>query len=340
MIRERYSRQALFAPIGKDGQEKLAEKHVVIVGAGALGSANSEMLARAGIGKITIIDRDYVEWSNLSRQQLFTEEDAELSRTKAKAAAKRLQAINSAITVEGIVEEFGPETAERLVEQADFVVDGTDNFNTRFIINDACAKAGVPWVYGGCLTSYGIVLPIVPGKTPCLQCLIDQLPQEEGRTCDTVGVIAPAVQITAAYQTAECLKYLTGYELSQEMLNFDVWQRKHVSVNISSLIDSHCPSCSPKATYPYLMKQQGIQTAVLCGRDTVQVRPAQTGNLSLASLVKQLKPLSESMKDNGELLIFTIENTRFVVFKDGRTLIHGVKDVHQAKKLYQRYIGA
>ncbi|WP_371413699.1 ThiF family adenylyltransferase [Virgibacillus sp. Bac330] len=339
MIKQRYSRQELFAPIGTEGQQKLANKHVVIVGAGALGSANGEMLARAGVGKITIIDRDYVEWSNLSRQQLFTEEDAAHAHTKAKAASRRLQAINTSITIEGVVEEFAAETAEVFMEDADFVIDGTDNFNTRFIINDACAKWRVPWVYGGCLTSYGIVLVIMPGKSPCLQCLIDQIPQQ-GRTCDTVGVIAPAVQITAAYQTAECLKYLTGYEMSQELLNFDVWERKHVAVNVSPLINPCCPSCSAKATYPFLMKQQGIQTAVLCGRDTVQVRPAQTNTLSIPALAKQLKPFSDSMKDNGELLIFTIKKNRFVVFQDGRTLIHGVSDVEQAKKLYQRYIGA
>lgn len=339
MISERYSRQQLFAPIGMEGQDQLAKKHVLIVGAGALGSANGEMLARAGIGKITIIDRDYIEWSNLSRQQLYTEEDARLSRTKAKAAELRLRAINSMISVEGIADEFEPEKAERLLEQVDFVVDGTDNFNTRFIINDACAKSSVPWVYGGCLTSYGIVLPIVPRKTPCLNCLVDKLPQE-GRTCDTVGIIAPAVQITASYQTAECLKYLTGHEMSQEMLHFDVWERTYASINVSKLINPNCPSCSKQATYPFLTKQQGMQTAVLCGRDTVQVRPNQVKSMSISALTKQLKPLVDSIRDNGELLMFTIENTRFVVFKDGRTLIHGVNDVQKARKLYQRYIGA
>ncbi|GGF27344.1 thiazole biosynthesis adenylyltransferase ThiF [Halobacillus andaensis] len=336
---DRYSRQERFAPIGREGQDQLSQKHVFIVGAGALGSANAEMLARAGAGKITIIDRDYIEWSNLGRQQLYTEEDAASLRTKASAAEQHLRAINSEIEIHGIAQEFEAETAETLVEGADFLIDGTDNFQTRFVINDVAAKLKVPWVYGGCLKSYGIVLPIVPGKTPCLHCLIDHLPQEGG-TCDTVGIIGPAVQMTAAYQTAECLKFLTGHAMSEEMIYVDVWGREYSSINVSKLLDAECSSCSSDAIYPYLKKEKGLRTAMLCGRNTVQVRPDQLSRLSLSELRSHLKPLTERIKENGELLMFHVEDVRFVVFKDGRTLIHGTEDVQEAKKLYQRYIGA
>ncbi|WP_085507091.1 ThiF family adenylyltransferase [Thalassobacillus devorans] len=336
---ERYSRQERFAPIGKEGQALLAEKHVLIVGAGALGSANAEMLARAGIGRIRIIDRDYIEWSNLARQQLYTEEDAAGSRAKAKAAEARLKAINSTINVEGIAEEFDPENAELLLKDVDILIDGTDNFNTRFIINDAACKYKVPWIYGGCVKSDGISLSILPGQTPCLQCLIDQLPQD-GETCETAGIIGPAVQVTAAYQTAECLKFLTGHSMSTHLVSFDVWGRQYSSIDVVKLKDPHCASCSDDAQFPYLKKEKGIRTAVLCGRNTVQVRPGRKENVNLERLAQRIEPFAGEARVNEVLLRFHMEEKRFVVFKDGRTLIHGVEDVQEAKKLYHRYVEA
>lgn len=335
---DRYSRQELFTPIGKEGQELLFTKHVLIIGAGALGSANAEMLARAGIGKITIIDRDYIEWSNLSRQHLYTEEDAIDVRSKAKTAEHRLRKINSEIDIEGIAEEFTPENAESLVKSADMVVDGTDNFSTRFIINDAAAKHKVPWIYGGCVQSHGVALPITPGKTPCLECLIEHLPHE-GETCDTVGIIGPAVQLTASYQVTECLKHLTGHDMSSELVYFDVWKGDHSSINVTKQLNPECLSCSDNATFPYLQKESGMKMAVLCGRDTVQVRP-EAGPSSLAQLRSRIASVTSKVKENRELLVFEIEEVRFVVFKDGRTLIHGVNDANEAKKLYERYVGA
>lgn len=334
---ERYSRQERFAPIGKEGQATLMEKHAFIVGAGALGCANAEMMARSGVGNITIIDRDYIEWSNLGRQQLFTEGDAASMRTKAKAAEQKLKAINSSIRVRGIIQEFDAENAERFLEGVDILIDGTDNFRTRLIINDATSKQKVPWVYGGCLQSYGLVLPILPGETPCLQCLIDYIP-DQGETCDSVGIIGPAVQMTAAYQTAECLKFLTGHPMSSEMVSFDVWEGGYSSINVSKLRDSACPSCSKKAVYPYLNREKGLKSDRLCGRNTVQIRPGHSINLSFPSLTRDLKSITSKVKESGEILLFQIEEIRFVVFKDGRTLIHGTDDVKEAKKLYHRYI--
>ncbi|CDQ18164.1 Molybdopterin or thiamine biosynthesis adenylyltransferase [Halobacillus karajensis] len=336
---ERYSRQERFAPIGKEGQAALMDKHAFIVGAGALGSANAEMLARAGVGNITIIDRDYIEWSNLGRQQLYTEEDAASMRTKAKAAEQKLKSINSSIRVRGMIQEFNAENAEDLLEGVDILIDGTDNFRTRLVINDATSKRRVPWVYGGCLQSYGLVLSIIPGETPCLQCLIDYIP-DQGGTCDTVGIIGPAVQTTAAYQTAECLKFLTGHPMSPEMVSFDVWGRNYSSINVSKLIDTACPSCSKEAVYPYLNKEKGLKSDRLCGRNTVHIRPAHSINLSFPLLTKDLETITSKVKESGEILSFQIEEKRFVVFKDGRTLIHGTDDVKEAKELYQRYIKA
>ncbi|WP_281975170.1 ThiF family adenylyltransferase [Halobacillus litoralis] len=337
-MRDRYSRQQLFSAIGNEGQKLLSRKHVLIVGAGALGCANAEMLARAGVGKLTLIDRDYIEWSNLGRQQLYTEEDAAHTRPKAKAAEERLKAVNSEIVVEGIAEDFHAENAERLIQNVDIVLDGTDNFDTRFIINDVTAKHKVPWVYGGCLQSHGVALGIMPGETPCLQCLIEHVPQNGG-TCDTVGIIGPAVQMTASYQTSECLKYLTGSPFSSRFIYFDVWEGEHSSINVTNLLDPQCLSCSEKAAYPYLQKEKGMQTAVLCGRDTIQVRPEESGTRSLQELNNNLAAVTTKRKENGELLIFEVEGVRFVVFKGGRTLIHGVHDVTKAKKLYHRYVG-
>lgn len=217
------------------------ESHVLIVGAGALGCANAEMLARAGIGKITIIDRDYVDWTNLGRQQLYTEEDAKRNIPKAIAAQNHLQVINSTIDIKGIVGDFYIDS-EEIVKDADLIMDGTDNFETRFVINDMAMKHGIPWIHGAVVRSYGMTVSIVPKQTPCYHCLLQTLPSE-GLTCDTVGVISPAVQMVASYQTAEALKYLVSGEVSKELVSFDVWKREHSIIDVSSLKRADCPSC-------------------------------------------------------------------------------------------------
>ncbi|WP_082234482.1 ThiF family adenylyltransferase [Halobacillus massiliensis] len=338
-MENRYSRQELFAPIGQAGQELLIQKHVLIVGAGALGSANAEMLVRAGVGEITIIDRDYIEFSNLNRQQLYVEEDAYASIAKSAAATQRLRKINSKVKINGVVDQFDTENAEALVKRTDVVIDGTDNFSTRFLINDTAAKHKVPWIYGGCVKSHGVCLAIIPGQTPCLQCLMDVLPQG-GETCDSVGIIGPAVQITASYQVTECLKILTDQSPSREMLYMDVWERQYSSIDVQGLRDPACSSCSSQASYPYLRKQKGLRTAILCGRDTIQIRPESRGRISLSVLAERLESVAEKVRENKELMICFIEGKRLVVFRDGRTLIHGVSDIKEAEKMYRRYIGA
>jgi len=335
---ERYSRQLLFSPIGEEGQKKLLKSHVLIVGAGALGCANAEMLARAGIGKITIIDRDYVDWTNLGRQQLYTEEDAKNKLPKAVAAQKHLQTINSAIQIEGIVGDFSIEM-EDVVKDVDLIIDGTDNFETRFFINDVAMKHGIPWIHGAVVKSYGLTVSIVPKQTPCYHCLLQVIPSD-GMTCDTVGVIGPAVQMVASYQSAEALKYLASGEVSKQLVSFDVWKREHSIIDVSSLKKQDCPSCGDNPSYPYLTKETGLKTAVLCGRNTVQIRPQQKQQISFEQISKRLKPIVEDLKANPYLISFQAEDVQIVLFQDGRALIHGTKEKEKAKILYQRYVGA
>ncbi|MDQ0162467.1 MoeB/ThiF family adenylyltransferase [Aeribacillus alveayuensis] len=336
---ERYSRQILFAPIGEKGQEKLLKSHVLIVGAGALGCASAEMLTRAGVGKLTIIDRDYVDYSNLGRQQLYTEEDAKQSLPKAIAAKKHLQEINKEITIRAVVGDFTPSNAEGLLERVDLILDGTDNFETRFLINDLSMKKNIPWIYGACLKSYGMSVSIIPKETPCLTCLMKAIPHD-GMTCDTVGVIAPVVQMVASYQVTETIKYLVGQPVSKELVSFDVWNRQHSIVDMAKLKKEDCPSCGQNATYPYLTEERGMKTAVLCGRNTVQIRPNTTEALSLKEVAQKLKPLVSDIVGNDFLISFSINPYRIVLFQDGRALIHGTKDINEAKGIYQKYIGA
>ncbi|WP_342580756.1 ThiF family adenylyltransferase [Ureibacillus sp. FSL W7-1570] len=335
---ERYSRQRLFSPIGEEGQKKLLESHVLIVGAGALGCANAEMLARAGIGKITIIDRDYVDWTNLGRQQLYTEEDAKRNIPKAIAAQNHLQVINSTIDIKGIVGDFYIDS-EEIVKDADLIMDGTDNFETRFVINDMAMKHGIPWIHGAVVRSYGMTVSIVPKQTPCYHCLLQTLPSE-GLTCDTVGVISPAVQMVASYQTAEALKYLVSGEVSKELVSFDVWKREHSIIDVSSLKRADCPSCGGNPSFPYLRKGTGLKTAVLCGRNTVQIRPQQTQQFSLERISKRLHTIVKNLKVTPYLMSFQVEDVQMVLFQDGRALIHGTKEEEKAKRIYQRYVGA
>ncbi|MGM0975044.1 MAG: MoeB/ThiF family adenylyltransferase [Bacillota bacterium] len=337
---ERYSRQMLFPPIGKEGQKKLREKHALIIGAGALGAANAETLTRAGVGKLTIADRDYVEWSNLQRQQLYCEEDAVRKVPKAIAAAKRLKAINSEVQIFPRIMDVGVQEMEELIEDVDLIIDSTDNFDIRFLINDISQKHRIPWIYGGCVGSYGLSYTILPGVTPCLNCLMDKLPLG-GATCDTAGVIQPAIQMVAAHQSAEALKILAENleSLRATLISFDVWKNQFSSVNVSSLRNPQCLSCGTKPIYPFLDYRIQTKTALLCGRDTVQIRPSALQDMDVAYLEKSLVSQGINVESNPYLLSFSINDARVVVFKDGRVLVHGVKDILQAKNLYHRFLG-
>ncbi|KAB2333187.1 thiamine biosynthesis protein MoeB [Cytobacillus depressus] len=337
---DRYSRQTLFPHIGIEGQEKIRTKHVLMIGAGALGSGNAEILTRAGIGKLTIVDRDYVEASNLQRQQLYTEEDVEAKLPKAAAAAKRLQAINSEVQIHAVITDATPEKMEDLVEGVDVIIDATDNFETRMMINDISQKHQIPWIYGGCVGSFGMSLTVIPGKTPCLNCLLKTIPIQ-GMTCDTGGIIAPAVQMVISHQSAEVLKILVEDwdAVRTSFVSFDLWRNQYSSMKVSKAKDSGCLSCGENRTYPYLDSENMMKSTVLCGRDTVQIRPPHQHDIHLGDLSRQLKALGYSVKGNPYLLSIEMEEQRLVIFKDGRALIHGTKDLTQAKAIYQRLLG-
>ncbi|HDR7668257.1 thiazole biosynthesis adenylyltransferase ThiF [Bacillus wiedmannii] len=339
-MNNRYSRQELFSPIGEEGQRKIREKHVLIIGAGALGSANAEMFVRAGVGTVTIVDRDYVDWSNLQRQQLYAESDVENNLPKAVAAKKRLAEINREVRVEALVQDVTAEELEELVTNVDVMIDATDNFETRFIVNDIAQKYSIPWIYGACVGSYGLSYTILPSKTPCLSCLLQSIPLG-GATCDTAGIISPAVSLVVSHQVTEALKLLVeDYEsLRDGLVSFDVWKNEYSCMNVQKLRKHNCPSCGENAIYPYLNKENTSKTAVLCGRNTVQIRPPHKEEMDFERYKELLKDRVNDLNVNPYLLSFSVEEKRLVAFKDGRVLVHGTKDISEAKTIYHRYFG-
>ncbi|KAB2440467.1 thiazole biosynthesis adenylyltransferase ThiF [Bacillus luti] len=339
-MNNRYSRQELFSPIGEEGQQKIREKHVLIIGAGALGSANAEMFVRAGVGTVTIVDRDYVDWSNLQRQQLYAESDVENNLPKAVAAKKRLEEINSEVRVEALVQDVTAEELEELITNVDVIIDATDNFETRFIVNDIAQKYSVPWIYGACVGSYGLSYTILPSKTPCLSCLLQSIPLG-GATCDTAGIISPAVSLVVSHQVTETLKLLVeDYEsLRDGLVSFDMWKNEYSCMNVQKLRKHNCPSCGENALYPYLNKENTSKTAVLCGRNTVQIRPPYKEDMDFERYKELLNDRVKDLNVNPYLLSFSVEEKRLVAFKDGRVLVHGTKDISEAKTIYHRYFG-
>lgn len=313
----------------------MADRHVVIIGAGALGTANAEQLVRGGVGHVTLIDRDHVEWSNLQRQQLYTEQDVQDHLPKAVAAKRRLGKVNSVVSVTAIVEDVTPENIERLVRGSDLMIDATDNFGVRMLINDVATKSGIPWIFGACVGSYGMTYTIRPGQTPCLHCLLEHLPKQQ-ETCETSGVISPVVQLVAAHQVTEALKYLTGADnaLRQTLLSFDVWDNHQSQINVGSLRQSACPSCGDDPVYPYL-NAPIVQFVTLCGRDTVQIRGE--GPRDLVRLEQELTTHGISCLQNPYLLMFKADDYRITAFADGRILLHGEANLQQAKRVYENY---
>ncbi|WP_150269136.1 ThiF family adenylyltransferase [Paenibacillus tepidiphilus] len=337
--KDRYSRQERFYGIGSEGQKKLGLARVLILGAGALGSALAETMVRAGVGHVTLIDRDVVEWSNLQRQNLYSEQDAEDQMPKAAAAARRLRSINSSVVVEGIVADVTVDEIGEYTAGVDLILDGSDNFETRMILNDIAVKRGIPWIYGACAGSRGMSLTVVPGTSACLHCLLEEL-YAEGDSCDTAGIIQPAVQMTAAYQTAEALKWLAGSRdsLRGAMVSFDLWENRQVSVDTARLKRADCPTCGEQPSFPFLSAANHSRTAVLCGRDTVQIRPPKPRKLDLTEWGQRLAAYGQ-VNHNPYMLSFTVEKYRMALFPDGRVLVHGTADPGEARSLYHRYFG-
>lgn len=336
---ERYSRQQLFTHIGDKGQEKIRNKHVLIVGAGALGSASAEAFVRAGIGKLTILDRDYVEWSNLQRQQLYSEKDAAEKLPKAIAARNRLKQLNSEVQIDAFVMDARADNMAALLGDVDIIIDAADNFEIRFVINDLSQKYDIPWIYGSCVGSYGACCTILPGKTPCLHCVLKTVPIT-GATCDTVGIISPAVQMVAAYQVAEAFKILVEdfSALRSTFLTFDLWSNQHYAINLEKVKTDNCPSCGTHRTYPYLSYEHQTKTEILCGRNTVQIRPPHHIHYDFDRLEEQLKKHGK-VDRNPYLLSCRINDYRLVIFHDGRVFVHGTNEIQKAKMMYYRLLG-
>jgi len=337
---ERYSRQILFEGIGEEGQRRLLASRAIVIGCGALGTAQAEALARAGVGKLRLVDRDFVEESNLQRQTMFTERDALERMPKAIACARHIGEINSQIKVEAEVADVNQSNVERLIQGCDVVLDGTDNFGTRYLINDACVKHDVNWIYGAAVGSYGVTMTILPHRTPCLRCVFPETPQAgTAPTCDTSGVIMPIISIVAAAQVSEALKLLTEStgNLHGSLMQFDVWQNVWRSIKLGAPSED-CPTCS-RGEYETLHAEAGDFAAVLCGRDAVQIAPARATRLDFESLAGKLRAAGE-VKVNQYLLRFRAGDYELTVFPDARSIIRGTSDVGLARSLYAKFIGA
>jgi adenylyltransferase/sulfurtransferase len=337
-LHEKYSRQMLFAGIGPEGQERLRASRAVIVGCGAIGAAAANLLVRAGVGHLRIVDRDFVEPSNLQRQTLFEEADAREALPKAVAAERRLRAINSDVSVEGIVGDLNASNAEELLAGTSLILDGTDNFETRFLMNDYSVKSQTPWIYAAAVSSHGLTMTIRPGKTPCLACLLESssgLGMDE--TCDTVGVLGPIVNLIASLEVAEALKILAGREsaLHGRLLSCDVW-----SGRMQSVAPERNPKCRACVRHDFSYLEGEAQPHItLCGRDSVQIHE-RNRKLDLQALLQRLSPTLGDVRQNGFLLHFRADAYEVTVFSDGRAVIKGTKDPAVARSLYAKYIGA
>lgn len=338
-MNDRYSRQILFSGIGEAGQRRLQDARALIVGCGALGSAQAESLARAGVGRLRIVDRDFVESSNLQRQTMFTETDAAERLPKAIACARHLAGINSEVVVEAEVADVNHSNIERLIADCDVVVDGTDNFATRYLINDACVKHGVTWIYGAAVGSYGVTMTIRPRRTPCLRCVFEEAPPvASAPTCDTAGVIMPIISIVAAVQVSEALKLLTDQTgtLHGSLMQFDVWRNEWRRIALAEP-NSDCATCAQN-NFETLRADNRDFAAVLCGRNAVQISPAQPAHIDFASLSQRLKSVGD-VKGNDYLIRFRAGEYELTVFQDARSIIRGTDDVATARSLYAKYVG-
>ena len=354
----RYHRQTLLPQIGEPGQSKLASAKVLLIGCGALGTVIADQLARAGIGHLKIIDRDVVELTNLQRQVLFDESDARDGTPKSIAAANRLRAINSTVTIDPIVADIHPGNIEdfiagggspgshspNLTQQSvkpDLIFDGTDNAETRYLINDAAVKHSINWIYGAAIATQGRAMPIRPNITPCLRCVFPDPPSPgELPTCDTAGVLAPAAAIVASLQTTLGLKLLLGAETDSRLISLDVWQNEHRTLNTGPK-NPACPCCGQK-NFEFLNRSIEQSAIQLCGRNAIQIRPPKTASIKLADLALRLAPIGQIHQTDFLLRcqMHQDPSLSLTIFPDGRTIVHGTQDIAQARSLVSRYIGS
>lgn len=336
-LHEKYSRQILFTGLGEEGQRRLLKSSAVLVGCGALGTSTANLLVRAGVGRLRIVDRDFVEPSNLQRQTLFDEADACDALPKAVAAERKLRAINSGVTVEGVVGDLTPANAEELLAGFELILDGTDNFETRFLINDAAVKMSVPWVYAAAVASYGVTMTVRPGETACLACLMESGEAGVMETCDTAGILGAIVGVISSLQAAEATKVLAGKfdALHGRLISCDVWTGRFQALRVARNAD--CRACARREFLYLTGKAQPHLT--MCGRDSVQVHE-RGRRLDLEELRTRLAATVDEVRNNEFLLRFRVAPYEMTVFSDGRAIIKGTQDPAVARSLYARYIGS
>ncbi len=334
---ERYSRQVFFSGIGEAGQNRIAASAVLVVGCGALGSNIANLLVRAGVGTVKIVDRDFVELSNLQRQVLFDEADAEGRLPKAVAAVKKLQAINANVQVEAVIQDVNARNIEALVTGVDLVMDATDNMETRYLVNDTCVKHGIPWIYGGVIGATGMTMDIIPGQTACLRCLSD-MPPAPGTTptCETEGVLGGTPAMIASIQATEALKIMVGHKpVGGNLIHIDLWENEYNRFQVN--VHPDCPTCMKKR-FDFLNGEQVSEAFSLCGRNAVQISASKSEPLDLEQLGIRLSALGEVV-NNGYFLTFTVDEYELVIFPEGRTIIKGTADEVLARSLFARYVG-
>ena len=338
---DRYIRQMRYPPFGDEGQRRLVQSRALICGCGALGSVLANTLARAGVGHLRIVDRDFLELNNLQRQVLYDEDDVADQLPKAIAASKKLRKINSSIEVEPIVADVDYTNVERLADGANILVDGTDNFETRYLLNDVAVKHGLPWVYGGCIGAEGQTMTIIPNETACLRCLMAEAPPPgTAPTCDTAGILGPIVNVVASLQAIEVIKILSGYHdaISRSLIVIDLWENRLRQVDVSKLRDQvDCPACKHRE-FPWLQGERGSHSTTLCGRNAVQLSHPSRTALSLKALEQKLSGIGTVVR-NPYLLRLSVDEFVITVFSDGRAIVGGTDEIATAKTVYAKYIG-
>jgi molybdopterin-synthase adenylyltransferase len=338
---DRYARQVRYPPLGEEGQRRLLAGRALICGCGALGSVIANTLARSGVGYLRIVDRDFLETNNLQRQVLFDEEDVAAGLPKAIAAAAKLRKINSQITIEPLVTDVDPTNIRELTDDIDIILDGTDNFETRMLLNDIALERNIPWIYGGCLGADGQTMTILPGETACLRCLMhDTPPPGTTPTCDTAGILAPIVNIIASLQANEAIKILSGnrQSISRSLTVVDIWDNRIRQINMDAVrTGGGCPACNQRE-FPWLSGQRASHSAILCGRNAVQLSPPRGAAVSLAALAEKLRSVGR-VSENRYLVRAAIDDYQITIFPDGRAIIGGTDDIATARGVYAKYVG-
>ena len=337
---DRYQRQTRFASLGEAGQQKLGEGRVLVCGCGALGSSVADILVRAGVGFVRVVDRDFVERDNLHRQFLFSEQDAEDNLPKSIAAAKRLRQANSDVEVDPEVTDVSARNLAMLADDVHLIVDGTDNFETRYLLNDYAVANSRPWIFAGCVGAEGQTFAIVPGETPCLSCIMPEPPPPSALpTCETAGVLAPIVQLIASLQASEAMKLLSGNRaaLNPSLTVVDLWNNQLRTVGLTQGRSESCPTCG-KRSFPWLEGKRGSATTQLCGRNSVQIAPAEGQRVDLETLADKLRGVG-SVTANPFLVRLQVAEFLLTVFSDGRTIVAGTDDPAIARSVHAKYVG-